>query len=51
MAEIRNNTAEGTAISSDSWKKYKTDELEAARFQHFKVNHRYNFVDPETGRL
>ena len=34
---------------SDCWRAYKTDELEAAGFSHLKVNHTYNFVDPETG--
>ena len=32
----------------DSWKDYSTAELEDVKFHHFKVNHRYNFVEPET---
>ena len=39
----------GSTIYSDSWQAYKTKELEKAGFQHFKVNHKYNFVDPEGG--
>ena len=46
MNEIRNHIAEGTTIFSDSWKSYKTEELESAGFCHFKVNHRYNFLNP-----
>lgn len=49
LTAIKENIAEGTIIYSDSWKAYKTQELERAGFEHFKVNHRYNFVDPETG--
>lgn len=49
LAAIQENIAEGTTIYSDSWRGYKTRELEAAGFEHFKVNHHYNFVDPETG--
>ena len=26
----------------------KTKELEKANFEHFKVKHKYNFVDPDT---
>nr|CAD2207035.1 unnamed protein product [Meloidogyne enterolobii] len=39
----------GTTIFSDSWKGYKTNEIEEAGFEHFKVNHRYHFIDPKTG--
>lgn len=39
----------GTTIMSDCWKAYKTDELNAAGYEHLKVNHTYNFIDPETG--
>lgn len=49
VAQITNNIAQRTTIFSDAWKSYKTDELVAARFQHFQVSHRYNFVNPETG--
>jgi transposase-like protein len=38
-----------SVIFSDSWKAYCTTEIERQGFSHFKVNHRYNFVDPETG--
>uniref|UniRef100_A0A0K0ETC7 DDE_Tnp_IS1595 domain-containing protein n=1 Tax=Strongyloides stercoralis TaxID=6248 RepID=A0A0K0ETC7_STRER len=46
---IKERIAEGSTIFSDSWRSYKTSELEAQGFQHFKVNHKYNFVDPESG--
>ena len=49
LTAIKDNIAEGSIIYSDSWKGYKTQELEEAGFEHFKVNHRYNFVDPDTG--
>ena len=49
MSFIKNNIAEGSTIYSDSWRAYKTDELQEAGFEHYKVNHRFNFVDPETG--
>lgn len=46
---ILNNVEEGSIIYSDSWKAYCTTDLEMAGFTHFKVNHKYNFIDPETG--
>ena len=49
MAAIQENIEDGTTIYSDSWRGYKTNDLEDAAFTHYKVNHRYNFVDPETG--
>lgn len=49
MDAIREHIKPGTIIYSDSWRGYKTKELENAGFNHFKVNYRYNFVDPETG--
>ena len=42
-------STEGSIIHSDSWRGYKTTQLEEAGFQHFKVNHRYKFVDADTG--
>ena len=48
MAAISENIATGSIIYSDNWRPYKTDEWLNAGFQHFKVNHRYNFIDPET---
>lgn len=46
---ISENIEKGSIIFSDSWKGYKTEELEEAGFDHKKVNHHFNFVDPETG--
>ena len=46
---IKNNIVDGSIIFSDSWRGYKTAKLEKSGFEHFKVNHRFNFVDPKTG--
>jgi len=46
---IVENIKVGTTIYSDSWRGYITSELENAGLHHFKVNHRYNFVDETTG--
>jgi len=48
MKAILDNIEIGSIIYSDSWRSYKTDELLNAGFQHFKVNHRYNFIDSQT---
>jgi len=50
MTVILDNIKIGSIIIiySDSWRSYMTDELLNAGFQHFKVNHRYHFVDSET---
>jgi transposase-like protein len=37
----------GTTIYSDCWKAY--DCLQEHGYQHLKVNHSLNFVDPDTG--
>ncbi|GFQ86141.1 transposase, ISXO2-like domain-containing protein [Trichonephila clavata] len=49
MEKICKNIKEGSIIYSDCWKGYKTSELENAGFLHGTVNHKYNFVDPDTG--
>lgn len=49
MKAIKKHIKKGTTIYSDSWRAYQTNELEKDGFDHFKVNHHYNFVDPETG--
>lgn len=49
MGKIKEHIAPGTTIFSDSWRAYITSELHREGFQHLKVNHRYNFVDPVTG--
>lgn len=59
LVSVENRTAEtlcsiikewilpGTTIISDCWRSY--DTLGEKGFEHLKVNHKYNFVDPETG--
>ena len=39
----------GSIIVSDYWKSYDGIQYLEIAFQHFTVNHGYNFVDPETG--
>jgi transposase-like protein len=46
---IISNVAYGSIIHSDCWRGYKTEDLENAGFNHLTVNHKYNFVDPDTG--
>ena len=48
MTEIKNHIRPGSVIYSDSWRGYNHDELLESEFSHFTVNHRYNFIDPET---
>ena len=43
---IKECIAEGTTIMSDCWATYNC--LSDEGFQHLKVNHTYNFVDPKT---
>lgn len=38
----------GTTIMSDCWRGYYN--LSRRGFRHFSVNHKYNFVDPDTGK-
>jgi transposase-like protein len=49
MASILDNIEEGSIIYSDSWKGDTTEDLHNAGFEHFKVKHKYNFVNPDTG--
>lgn len=44
---IKRHILPGTTIVSDCWKAY--DCLPKEGFQHLKVNHSLNFVDPTTG--
>ena len=46
---LRDNIADGSTIYTDCWKGYRTTELEEAGFSHMTVNHRYNFLDPDSG--
>ena len=43
---ITSKVFEGSTIISDCWKSY--DCLSQHDFEHLSVNHKYNFVDPET---
>lgn len=49
LDKIIENIADGSTIYSDSWKGYQTNKIEVEGFQHAKVNHKYNFIDPDTG--
>ncbi|KAF8767664.1 hypothetical protein HNY73_020586 [Argiope bruennichi] len=40
---------DGSTIYSDSWKGYQTNRIEIEGFLLAKVNHKYNFIDPDTG--
>lgn len=42
-------TVQISTIYSDSWKSYQTNRIETEGFHHTKVNHKYNFIDPDTG--
>jgi len=48
MNALLENIESGSIIYLDSWRSYKAAELENAGFQHFKVNHKFNFVSPGT---
>lgn len=49
MEKIRDHVSEGSVIYTDCWNDYKTEKLDEAAFHHFRVNHKYNFVDPTSG--
>lgn len=49
MGETKEHIEDVPITFSDSWRAYKTEELQAAGFEHFKVNHWNNFVNSDTG--
>nr|CAI5850247.1 unnamed protein product [Callosobruchus analis] len=49
LAKIIENIADSSIIYSNSWKGYQTNRIEIEGFLHAKVNHQYNFIDPDTG--
>jgi transposase-like protein len=44
---IKEYIAPGSIVISDCWRGYKTKELDEAGYEHFKVNHSYNFLHPD----
>ena len=48
IEEIMNHIKDGIIIYFDSWYAHKTNKLEKGGFKRFKVNHKYDFVDPDT---
>ena len=49
MENIKKYINFGSLIFSDCWKGYSTNGLVKAEYQHYQVNHKYNFVDSKTG--
>ena len=49
MAVIKRHVARGSTVYTDCFASYQTSVLQAAGFDHFTVNHKYNFVNPFTG--
>jgi transposase-like protein len=47
LALILKHVAPDTTIMTDCWKGY--NDLDQEGFEHFTVNHKYHFVDPDTG--
>uniref|UniRef100_A0A0N5BLZ0 DDE_Tnp_IS1595 domain-containing protein n=1 Tax=Strongyloides papillosus TaxID=174720 RepID=A0A0N5BLZ0_STREA len=47
MEVLRRRVHEDTLIMSDMWKGYS--RVEKNGYEHLQVNHKFNFVDPETG--
>ena len=50
LKAIEENFEKETIIYFDSWKSYCTSKLEEESFEHFKVNHKCNFIDLKTGK-
>ncbi|GBO46687.1 hypothetical protein AVEN_74054-1 [Araneus ventricosus] len=49
MAAIEQNIEDETTIYTDCWQAYETSELQNAGYDLFTENHKYSFVDPDTG--
>jgi hypothetical protein len=47
VCNTKDNIKPGTTIINDYWKAY--DCLNKEGFEHLKVNHSLNFVDPDSG--
>lgn len=47
-AAIEKSVADGNIIYTDCWRGNKIDELQVAGHDHFAVNHKPNFVDPNS---
>lgn len=45
---MKENSKDGSIIYSESWCVFKTAKLKDVGFEHLKVSHEYNFVDPQT---
>jgi transposase-like protein len=45
---IKRHVRSGSTIYSDSWRAY-VQSLTTERYHHYPVNHKNNFVDPQTG--
>ena len=49
LGVIGRHVRPGSTIYTDCWWGYRSEDLAAAGFAHFTVNHSVNFVDPDTG--
>ena len=48
LAVIRERIEPGSVIMSDCWRSYNMIGADGT-YTHLSVNHKYNFVDPDTG--
>ena len=49
LKAIKENIEKDALIYFDLQKSYCTSKLEKESFEHYKVNHKYNFVNLKTG--